>query len=121
MPRLSSAAPARRRSSRETRTVRSRSPTSWPGARRVAGSKSGATEYDQDVTRAPMSDSIPSATPARRKLDDLPDAPGVYLYRDVTGRIIYVGKAKSLRSRVRSYFQPGGSGQFPRTDALVGE
>jgi glycine cleavage system aminomethyltransferase T len=60
-------------------------------------------------------------TPARRKLDDLPDAPGVYLYRDVSGRIIYVGKAKSLRSRVRSYFQPGGSGQFPKTDALVGE
>ena len=60
-------------------------------------------------------------TPARRKLDDLPDAPGVYLYRDAGGRIIYVGKAKSLRSRVRSYFQPGGTGQFPKTDALVGE
>src|SRR5882672_3480649 len=60
-------------------------------------------------------------TPARRKLDDLPDAPGVYLYRDAAGRIIYVGKAKSLRSRVRSYFQPGGTGQFPKTDALVGE
>jgi excinuclease ABC subunit C len=60
-------------------------------------------------------------TPARQKLDDLPDAPGVYLYREAGGRIIYVGKAKSLRSRVRSYFQPGGAGQFPKTDALVAE
>ena len=61
------------------------------------------------------------APPARLKLDDLPDAPGVYLFRDRRGRILYVGKAKSLKSRVRSYFQPGGSGQFPKTDALVQE
>ena len=61
------------------------------------------------------------AVPARRKLDDLPDSPGVYLYRDRQGRLIYVGKAKSLRSRVRSYFQAGGAGQFPKTDALVAE
>jgi excinuclease ABC subunit C len=59
--------------------------------------------------------------PARQKLDDVPDAPGVYLYRDAAGRVIYVGKAKSLKSRVRSYFQAGGSGQFPKTDALVSE
>jgi excinuclease ABC subunit C len=57
--------------------------------------------------------------PARRRLDDLSEGPGVYLFRDRQGRIIYVGKAKSLRSRVRSYFQPGGAGQFPKTDALV--
>jgi len=35
----------------------------------------------------------------------IPDAPGVYRFRDETGRVIYVGKAKSLRSRVSSYFQ----------------
>src|SRR5262245_23047785 len=58
--------------------------------------------------------------PARRKLDDLPDGPGVYLYRDRQGRLIYVGKAKSLRSRVRSYFQAG-RGEAPKTDALVAE
>jgi len=63
----------------------------------------------------------PGAIPARRKLDDLPEGPGVYLYRDRQGRLIYVGKAKSLRSRVRSYFQAGGAGQFPKTDALVAE
>ncbi|MGI6344997.1 MAG: excinuclease ABC subunit UvrC [Bacillota bacterium] len=37
----------------------------------------------------------------------LPDQPGVYLFKDKHGRIIYVGKAVSLRHRVRSYFQPG--------------
>ncbi|MBI5958599.1 MAG: excinuclease ABC subunit C, partial [Chloroflexi bacterium] len=39
-------------------------------------------------------------------LDNLPSDPGVYQMFDPTGRIIYVGKAKNLRSRVRSYFQP---------------
>jgi excinuclease ABC subunit C len=34
----------------------------------------------------------------------VPDAPGVYRFRDVSGRVIYVGKAKNLRSRVNSYF-----------------
>ncbi|MEZ5065123.1 MAG: excinuclease ABC subunit UvrC [bacterium] len=35
----------------------------------------------------------------------LPDEPGAYLFSDASGRVIYVGKAKSLRARVRSYFQ----------------
>ena len=38
------------------------------------------------------------------KLDALPPKPGCYLFRDRQGEVIYVGKAKSLRSRVRSYF-----------------
>ncbi len=41
----------------------------------------------------------------QRKLRELPDAPGCYLMRDRRGRIIYVGKAASLRRRVRSYFR----------------
>jgi excinuclease ABC subunit C len=40
----------------------------------------------------------------REKGSQLPLAPGVYLYKDDAGRVIYVGKAKSLRLRVRSYF-----------------
>lgn len=40
----------------------------------------------------------------RRKLDTLPDQPGVYLWKDAAGSVLYVGKAKRLRSRVRSYF-----------------
>ena len=42
------------------------------------------------------------------KLKALPAKPGVYLFRDANEKILYVGKAKSLRSRVRSYFQQGG-------------
>jgi excinuclease ABC subunit C len=40
----------------------------------------------------------------RDKVGQLPFSPGVYLYKDAGGRVIYVGKAKSLRNRVRSYF-----------------
>ncbi len=41
------------------------------------------------------------------KVGHLPTAAGVYLFKDALGKIIYVGKAKSLRSRVRSYFAEG--------------
>ena len=41
-------------------------------------------------------------------LKSLPAASGVYLFRDEKGRVLYIGKAKSLRPRVRSYFQKGG-------------
>src|SRR5262245_56325504 len=39
------------------------------------------------------------------KLKSIPPGPGVYLYKDSSGQTIYVGKAKSLRNRVRTYFQ----------------
>lgn len=42
-----------------------------------------------------------------KKIAGLPTKPGVYLHKDAEGQIIYVGKAKSLRNRVRSYFQEG--------------
>lgn len=38
------------------------------------------------------------------KLKNLPDSPGVYLFKNSSGKVIYVGKAKSLKNRVRSYF-----------------
>jgi excinuclease ABC subunit C len=52
------------------------------------------------------------------KLKEIPTSPGVYLHKDATGKVIYIGKAKNLRSRVRSYFR---ARPFDRkTDALVG-
>jgi excinuclease ABC subunit C len=44
-----------------------------------------------------------------QKLDALPASPGVYVFLDRKGNVLYVGKARSLRSRVRSYFAPGSS------------
>jgi excinuclease ABC subunit C len=52
------------------------------------------------------------------KLQNLPTQPGVYLHKDEAGKIIYVGKAKNLRNRVRSYFQSG-RGHDRKTRELV--
>src|ERR671924_1416062 len=52
------------------------------------------------------------------KLERIPDRPGVYVYRDGKAQVLYVGKAASLRGRVRSYFQDSRP-RDPKTDALV--
>ena len=49
---------------------------------------------------------------------NIPDSPGCYLFRDANGRVIYVGKAKSLRSRLSSYFQAPYL-LHPRTASMV--
>lgn len=54
------------------------------------------------------------------KLDHLPDNPGVYLFKDRSGELLYVGKAASLADRVRSYFQRGAD-HSPKTALLVGQ
>ena len=54
------------------------------------------------------------------KIDGLPNSPGVYLYRNAAGKIIYVGKARSLRHRVRTYFQESRP-LDAKTDRLVSE
>ena len=43
-------------------------------------------------------------SPAREKLSHLPDLPGVYLFKDDQESVLYIGKSKSIRNRVRSYF-----------------
>jgi excinuclease ABC subunit C len=54
------------------------------------------------------------------KLKNLPAQPGVYFHKDNTGAIIYVGKAASLKNRVRQYFHASRR-RDPKTDALVAE
>ena len=60
--------------------------------------------------------------PARLKarLAEIPSEPGCYLMRDAEDRVLYIGKAKVLRNRVRSYFQSGsGHGHSPRIRLMV--
>src|SRR6266508_6064991 len=55
----------------------------------------------------------------KEQIARLPEQPGVYLWLDAAGDAIYVGKARSLRDRVRSYL--GAYGMSPRHDALLDE
>src|SRR5215510_4996805 len=55
----------------------------------------------------------------KEQINRLPEQPGVYLWGNAAGRTIYVGKARSLRDRVRSYL--GAHGMSPRHDALLDE
>jgi excinuclease ABC subunit C len=52
------------------------------------------------------------------KLKQLPTAPGIYLHKNAAGKIIYVGKAKNLRNRVRQYFQSSRNME-PKTRQMV--
>ena len=45
------------------------------------------------------------ASPVQDALETIPSSPGVYIFKDLQANVIYVGKAKNLRPRVRSYFQ----------------
>jgi excinuclease ABC subunit C len=60
-----------------------------------------------------MSGTGPHDEPLAARLDTLTAEPGCYLFKDTTGAVVYVGKAKSLRARVRSYFLAGsGDGRY---------
>lgn len=57
-------------------------------------------------------------TPQFITKEKIPHKPGVYMFKDSTGKVIYVGKAIDLKQRVRSYFASNGS---PRVDSLVSQ
>ena len=61
---------------------------------------------------------VPDPSTYRPAPGTIPDSPGVYRFRDPGGRVIYVGKAKSLRSRLNSYFADLSS-LHPRTAQMV--
>jgi len=61
---------------------------------------------------------VPDPSTYRPPVGSIPEGPGVYRFRDTHGRVIYVGKAKSLRSRVNSYFADL-AGAHPRTRQMV--
>ena len=68
---------------------------------------------------APVEDTV-TAPSLKEKVRRLPNRPGVYLMKDRLGRIIYVGKAKALKKRVSSYFQPSRAFTLhPKIRALV--
>lgn len=54
----------------------------------------------------------------REKAASLPLSPGVYIMRDTTGKVIYVGKSRALKNRVSGYFQESGQNSF-KTDAMT--
>ena len=59
-----------------------------------------------------------SSLSLQEKLESLPQKPGVYQFKNAEGKVLYVGKAQNLRSRVRQYFQKSRSADS-RLDALV--
>jgi excinuclease ABC subunit C len=67
---------------------------------RVSGTRRsrGVERADSNTDANPVTDKLD------RKLRHLPDRPGVYMFKDARGEILYIGKAKALRSRVRGHF-----------------
>ncbi len=80
-----------------------------------------STDQDPQTDASPTSP-MPSVAPANRFdakvfVDSLPGRPGVYRMLDAHGEILYVGKARNLKNRVGSYFQP--SNVQPKVQALI--
>ena len=67
-----------------------------------------------------MATVMPLSPELQSKLDHLPEQPGVYLMKTERGEIVYIGKARVLADRVRSYFLRG-SDHTPKTNVLVGQ
>lgn len=73
--------------------------------------------YPQTAFRNPLIHDTMNSMTLEEKLQNLPDAPGVYLMKDEKEQVIYIGKALSLKNRVRSYFQKGSKGE--KTEIMV--
>jgi len=75
-------------------------------------------------TRAPynsgMANAVAVSPELQSKLDHLPEQPGVYLMKSARGEILYIGKARVLADRVRSYFQKGGD-HSPKTALMLSQ
>jgi excinuclease ABC subunit C len=56
----------------------------------------------------------------KKKADSFPAKPGVYIFKDLRGKPVYIGKAQSLRHRVRSYFQASGEAPI-KQETMLGE
>ncbi len=70
-------------------------------------------DYQNDA--GPLADEAP---PLTGQLENIPTAPGVYLFKDRQAKILYVGKARNLKKRVRSYFHAGRP-HDPKTRVLL--
>ncbi len=79
-------------------------------------SESDAPPAPRDLVPRRAGSGSRSRAPWRPAVGTIPDEPGVYRFRDSSGRVIYVGKAKSLRSRLNSYFT---GDLHPRTEQMV--
>ena len=79
--------------------------------------RAGSTAVEPGLSPAPL---IHDPQRLKTRLAEVPAEPGCYLMRDGEDRILYIGKAKVLRNRVRSYFQSGsGHGHSPRIRLMV--
>jgi len=79
----------------------------------ASDAETAAADPDDEAARAAAAVAAREAADARLadKADKTPPRPGVYLFKDKRGKVLYVGKAKSLRERVRSYVR-GGDGRY---------
>ena len=95
-------------------------------ARSFLAAPAAGQREDDDGERHARPDSpqhaarLAAVADVRDKLKSLPARPGVYLFRDEHGAVLYIGKAKSLRPRVRSYFQEGRGDTRASIPNLVG-
>ena len=67
-----------------------------------------------------MANAVTVSPELQSKLDHLPEQPGVYLMKSARGEILYIGKARVLADRVRSYFQKGGD-HSPKTALMLSQ